>query len=441
MVPTAITILASCWLAAQAPPVEGPSTNAVGAQTKNAADELAPAVNRLIRQLDAAEKSKRDGAEADLLKLGTPILPLLPEHEGNNAAVNESTLRLTRVRTALEKLRAEEQASASKITLKGDSLLLEDVLAAFEKQSGNKITDYREQFGQPLESQPLKLDFEKTSFWPALDRTLDEAGMTLYPSSGEPGLAMVSRGQSQLPRYKRGYYAGAFRIELTEITARRDLRDPTADSLRVSLEAAWEPRLAPIALSLPGASLTAIGDDGKTLAINADTELEVSINPGEFITTIPLVLPLPPRTVSTIATLRGELMVLLPGPIEKFRFEKLQANAKGEQRRAGVKVVLDQVRQNNLVWEVRMRLVFDNPGKSLESHRTWVLHNEAYLVGADGKRVSNVGLETTRQTENEVGVAYLFDIGDVAGHTFVYETPAAITPATVEYELKDIKLP
>jgi hypothetical protein len=85
--------------------------------------------------------------------------------------------------------------------------------------------------------------------------------------------------------------------------------------------------------------------------------------------------------------------------------------------------------------------VFENPGKALESHRTWVLQNEAFLLNAAGERVSNVGFETTRQTETEVGVAYLFDIGDVAGHTFVYKTAAVVIPASVEYELRDINLP
>jgi hypothetical protein len=29
----------------------------------------------------------------------------------------------------------------------------------------------------------------------------------------------------------------------------------------------------------------------------------------------------------------------------------------------------------------------------------------------------------------------------VAGHTFVYKTPAVVIPATVAFELQDIKLP
>jgi hypothetical protein len=445
MLTTAISLLAGCLLTGQAPAARADDAPTAKADAKAAptaeADELTPVVTRLIRQLDAAEKAKRDGAEADLLKLGTRILPLLPDPAGDDAAVSEVKLRLTRVRTQLEKLRAEEQAGASRITFKGATISLDELIEAFEKQTGNKLIDHREQFGQQGDAKSLKLEFEKAAFWPALDQALDVAGMTVYNFTGEPGLALVSRSPTQLPRYKRAYYAGAFRIETTEITARRDLRDPQADALRIHLEAAWEPRLAPIALSQPGDALSVIGDDGKELELNPETELDVTINPGDAVATIPLILPLPPRTVNSIAKLRGALAVLLPGPIETFRFEKLQAASKGEQKKGGVKVALDQVRQNNLVWEVRMRLVFENPGKALESHRTWVLQNEAFLLNAAGERVPNVGFETTRQTETEIGVAYLFDIGDVAGHSFVYKSPAVVIPATVEYELRDIILP
>jgi hypothetical protein len=50
-------------------------------------------------------------------------------------------------------------------------------------------------------------------------------------------------------------------------------------------------------------------------------------------------------------------------------------------------------------------------------------------------------LETTRQSENEVGVAYLFDVEEITDHTFVYKTPAVLLDVAVPYELHDIALP
>lgn len=423
MLNAAVCMLAGCLLAAQVDANQG---------------DLAPTVARLVRQLDASEKAKRDEAEQELLKLGGDVLPLLPESERASAEVK---LRLARVRTQLETLRGEEQVKGREISLAGDALSLQDVIAAVAKQTGDKLVDFREEFGQQADPKTIKVQLDKVPFWPALDQILDAAGMTVYEYAGEPGLALVNRAGGQRARYNRGTYAGAFRIEATELTARRDLRDPNGQSLRLAVEVAWEPRLQPIAITQAADAVKAVGDTGMALSSMPDGELEATINPGESSVQVPIVFSLPPRQTAKIATLQGAFDVLLPGPVEEFRFEKLQAGGKGEQRRAGVKVIVDQVRQNNLVWEVRTRVVFDKPGQALESHRTWVLHNEALLRSPSGETINYAGLETTRQTDNEVGVAYLFDVADIAGHTFIYKTPAVLMNTSVPYELRDIPLP
>ena len=131
----------------------------------------------------------------------------------------------------------------------------------------------------------------------------------------------------------------------------------------------------------------------------------------------------------------------MPGQIETFEFGELE-NAKAvQQQKAGVTVVLDQVRKNVDVYEVRLRVKFDKAENALESHRNWVYRNEAYLLDAAGKRLENAGLQATRQDADEVGVAYLFDVENLKGCKFVYKTPAVIVKMPVPYELKDIELP
>jgi hypothetical protein len=71
-----------------------------------------------------------------------------------------------------------------------------------------------------------------------------------------------------------------------------------------------------------------------------------------------------------------------------------------------------------------------------------VFQNLSYLVDKDGKHIDNAGLETTHQSQNEVGLAYVFDLpGGLDGLSWIYETPAAIVDLPVEYEIKDIDLP
>jgi hypothetical protein len=407
--------------------------------------DLAPQVRRLVRELDATEKSRRDTAEEQLLKLGPAALSLLPEGEQASAegASAEVELRLARIRNRLEQLRGEASVQASSVTLSGEALPLASVISSFEKQSGNKIVDFREQFGQQPTERTLKLQLDKVPFWPALDQVLDHAGMTIYPYSGDGGLALVNRSPNEGPRYNRGSYSGAFRFEATEITAHRDLRNPQSPQLSLQLQVAWEPRLAPIVLLQPADAVRAVDDRGKPLALSGpDSEPEISINPEVCAVDLPVAFAAPQRSVARIASLHGKLNALLPGPLATFRFDKLGPAAKGQKRQGGVTVVLEQVRRNNLVWEVRIRVVFDKAGRALESHRTWVLRNEAYLESPDKKTIRHAGLETTRQAENEVGVAYLFDVeGDLTDYTFVYKTPTAIIPVPLEYDLKDLPLP
>jgi len=410
------------------------------ATAEKAAGDLAPQVRKLVRELDAAEKSRRDAAEEQLLKLGPAALSLLPEGDQTSAEVE---LRLARIRNRLEQTQGEASVQASSITLAGEALSLADAIAGFEKQSGDKLIDFREQFNQQAAEKTLKLDLAKTPFWPALDQMLDQAGMTIYPYSGEAGLALVNRSSNEAPRYKRGSYSGAFRFEAMEITARRDLRSPQPPQLSLQMQVAWEPRLAPIVLLQPADAVLAIDDQGKPLTLSGpESEPEIPINPDASAVDLTVAFNAPERSATRIASLHGKLNAVLPGPITTFRFDKLGPSAKGQKRQGGATVVLEQVRRNNLVWEVRMRLVFDKAGRALESHRTWVLRNEAYLESPDKKTIRYAGLETTRQAENEVGVAYLFDVeGDLKDHTFVYKTPTAIIQVSLEYDLKDIPLP
>ena len=91
---------------------------------------------------------------------------------------------------------------------------------------------------------------------------------------------------------------------------------------------------------------------------------------------------------------------------------------------------------------MRVRVSYDEANNALESHRGWIFDNEAYIVDSKGEKVTNVGLQSTRQDKNEAGVAYLFAIPDgLKGCSFVYKTPALILNLPIKYELKNIQLP
>jgi hypothetical protein len=329
--------------------------------------------------------------------------------------------------------------------LSAKEMPLADVFAAIEKQTGNKLIDNRQQDGNGNDgaANGITIDLKAEPFWPAIDQILDHANLGVYSYGGEDALSIVTRASDEKPRHGAAYYAGPFRIEILEIQSQRNLRQPQRQSLKLQMEVAWEPRLRPIALSQPAADVVATTDSGAQLEVaQPDAVLDVEVPTGTQAAEIVLPFALPPRDAKRITTLRGKLRALVPARQVKFQFDDLAHAAGKSERRGGVQVTLDDVRKNNAIWELHMRLALDEDSEALQSHRGWAFQNLSYLVGKDGEQIDNAGFETTRQTANEVGVAYLFDLPEgLEGLTWVYETPAAIVELPVEYELKDIELP
>ncbi|MGD0516845.1 MAG: hypothetical protein ABSA26_04855 [Thermoguttaceae bacterium] len=412
-----------------------------GEPSPSASDDLKQEIRRLVHELDSDELAQRNAAEEALIGKGPAALDLLPEPTDRASA--EVRERLARVRQKLQQAAVLSSAKPSLITLDAESMPLSKVLSALEEQSGNKIVDYRERFGQSATDPALKVHFHKTPFWQALDQVLDQANLTVYPFGDEPGLNIVERALGQTLRVRNAVYAGPFRFEPTRLDARRDLSNPKASVLRLTIEAAWEPRLKPISLVQRLSDVQAVDDRSGRLNVESE-EAEIEVPAEGLKSAVELTLPfaLPPREVNKITRVKGKITASIPGRIEEFRFDDLLKAKNVEKHLAGVTVTLEQVRRNNDAWEVFVRARFDEPGDALASHRGWIFRNEAYLQGADGKPIAYDTMETTLQTKNEVGVSYIFVLDKPpANMKFVYKTPGAIIGAGVEYELRDLKLP
>ncbi len=229
--------------------------------------------------------------------------------------------------------------------------------------------------------------------------------------------------------------------------------------MTVTVEAAWEPRLRPIILLQRMADVSAVDAAGRPLPV-ADPQAILEATAGGTASAVKLALAFVPPSdgARQIASLKGKLTATLPGRIETFRFRDLTAAKNVKRRIAAATVTLEQVRKSSHkaatgsrvpddraateTWEVRIRVRFDDAGNALESHRTWIFDNPAYLEGPDGKTIAPDGYETTAQSENEVGVAFFFTVSKpIDQYSFVYKTPGSIITRGYEYELKDIPLP
>ncbi len=418
-------LLVSCLLAAQLP----------------AEDPLQITVRRLVRQLDAPRLVERDEAEAKLIGLGPDVVRLLPSVSERTPA--EIKQRLQRVRQKLECTVARSAGNPSLVTLQARAEPLSQILTAITRQTGNKIVDARQQAGNLQDDPHVSVDFQRIPFWPALDQVLDQVGLTVYPYGEADAISVVARPKGQGSRVKRGVYCGPFRLEPIRVLSERDLREPANQSLRLTLEVLWEPRLKPINLKLPLAGLEIVDGQGNPLEVdNRRAELEVPVTPGVTAAELTLPLVLPSRDVKQIGRVQGVLSALLPGKMETFRFDHLTTAANAEKRIANTTVVLERVCKNEAAWEVRILVRFDQAAGALESHRGWILQNEARLEGPDGKPTAYGTMETTRQTENEIGIAYLFNLDAPPDKlTFVYKSPGASLTTSFDFTIKGIALP
>jgi hypothetical protein len=440
--------LLSLLLAAQAPadaePTDaGDEASAAAPAPALSNEELAAEVRRLVRELDAVELAAREAAEQQLVDLGGAALPHLPEPSDRMSA--EVKERLSRVREKLQHLASAAVVEPTSVTLKTSGEPLSKVFEAIAAQTGNKLQDYRTELGQDARDPKLTLDLEAVPFWAAVDKILDESDSTIYAYADDltDALAVVDRPLEERPRLGRpAGYAGPLRLEATRVSAEIDPRQEMGGYLELELQALWEPRLRPISFQHYIGEIEALDEDGQAIAVQSeDSALEVTVQSGEHAKDLRIPLALAGNTSERIATLKGRLVALLPGQVETFVFDDFK-KANQSLRKANVTVTLESVRRNNEVWSVRVRVKYDDAAGALESYLDWVYSNVAYLEDPSGKRIDFDGSETTRRTENEAGMAYVFGIeGSVKGYKFVYETPSVIVPLDIAYELKDIPLP
>ncbi len=409
-----------------------------GASPTPPADPAAQ-VKQLVLQLDAREKAVREAAEQSLLDLGPTALDHLPEPTARMSA--EVKQRLARVRTKLEKTLADSHKETTRVTLSGE-MTLADAVKAIEQQTGNRLYLSLSD-DDAVDDTKLTFDIKDEPFWQALDKVLDQAQLSVNAYGDQPGLALTRRGDMGAPRIGRAVYVQAFRIAPLDISATRDFASGVGNIMQLQLEAAWEPRLAPIVVTLPMADLAATDDQGNALSIQGgEQELEIPIGPGQSNVTLPVNFSLPSRSAQKLASLQGKLNALLPGRQETFSFTKIDKAKKTSQTKAGVTVTIDEVWKNNDAWEVRVLTRFEDAAGSLQSHLNWVFNNEAKLLAPNGEEIPYDSLETTSENENEIGMAYIFAREQgLSDHTFVYRTPTSVTEVTLEFEIKDLELP
>lgn len=415
------------------------------APVAGAADATADKVRALVRELDAPQRAARDDAERRLLELGRAALPHLANLPSGASA--EMLLRVNRVRATLYRTQAAASLGGSRVTLDVKDAPLPQVLEAFEKQTANKLHDFRRQFGQQAGDIRVTLKLDGAPFWQAVDELCAATGLEVYHFAGHDGLALVA--STAVPALdaavkKPVVYAGAFRLEARRLVASRDASGTAPGELQIVWDTAWEPRLKPLFFTVGAARLSAVDDVGVTLSAR-NPELVVELPPQGKACRVEMsaAYNLPPvRKAQKLAELKGEIDVLLPAELHTFRFHELERGDVREERAGAVSVTLERVRSSDGTVAVPVRIKYDNAANALESHRAWFYKNPAYLEAADGARTEPGSIELLRQSENELTLNLIFaPEGDWRGQTLVYATPADIVVLPIAFAFRDLPLP
>jgi hypothetical protein len=395
-------------------------------------------VNQLVERLDAPKLEARQAAEDGLIKLGPRILPLLDALKGGSPERKE---RVEHIRSKLQEAREASNLGASKVTLKGQGIRLTEALQKLQTQTGNLITDLREQEGVEATNPSLDLDIEDKPFFEALDTVCKLAELTPNFYTGDTSIGLMA---GKPPAGALVQYAGPFRIAFRQIASARDLQAGTSTA-NLQFEVAWEPRLRPMLLALKAEELEIVDDQGKKVEPQVMEEsTNVVLRPENPAAEMNINANAPERSARQLKTVKVKADVSVPASLKTFRFRTIDVKKEAVQKQGDVSVTLEGTEVDEQVWKVNVVVAYPGGGEAFESYRQGLFNNRLWLQKADGSRFEhNGGFSNTASDEGKLGFEYLFvdAPGKPADFGLVYETPSKVQTIPLEFTFKDVPLP
>jgi len=401
-------------------------------------------VSQLVERLDAEKPEARDAAEAALIALGARALPILADAEKSGSA--DRRARLAKIRTAL--LAAQDDKAnhgASLVTIKGTGIRLTEAIKRLQTETGNTITDLREQSGADVTNPAVDLDIDKRPFLEALDIVAEKAGVTLSFFTGDGSIGLMAGMPSGGPTMAKPMvlYPGPFRVQFKQIVAVRDFLTG-ARTASAQFEVAWEPRLRPMLLAVKADQIAIVTDEDKPVApaVTEQTD-DVALSPGNPAAEMNLSLTAPDRSAKELKSIQVKAEVTIPAALKTFRFKSLEAK-EAVLKEGDIAVTLESTTVEEQVWKVNIAVAYPGGGPAFESYRQGLFNNRIWLQKADGSRFEhNGGLNNSGNDAGKISFEYLFvDVpGKLADYGLVYETPSKVIPIPLEFEFKKVPLP
>ena len=416
-----------------------PTLRQTFAQTEEV--ETMGAVARLVKLLTADDISQRDAAEQAMTELPVEALDFI--EVPNQDATTDFIDRLTRARRALEKKAVEKTLKASQVTLQG-TFTIRKVLEQLQVQTDNHV-ELPQEIEANIGDIEIELDVVDGSFWDVVNIVLAEGDLNVDPYGGDTGRMQLQSSSAQQEDAEKNdgppnSTTGLLYVEADRVTSTRNFRNPLANFTTIDLLVRWEPRVTPISIELETASLKIIDDQGQSIPPTRKTNISAVVQPEIPELNFPIVTALIPRDVKQLDSIKGKISATLPGRRETFTFRDLGELKSGvEQTKSGATVTWHGYEKNESLYAVTVELSFDSESNSLDSHLGWAYDNQVLLV-RDGESFESVASESITQKGQQLKVLYLFE-EDPALCELVYKTPAAIVKVSLDFELKNIKVP
>jgi hypothetical protein len=400
--------------------------------------DLKKQVDGLLDQLASTEASKRATAVANLLRLGTDILPYLP---GPDAKLpGEQKKQIDEIRKTLQDALARKDLAPRRCTIRDRTIALKAALDQLAKQTGIQVDDRTEE----KSSLTLKLDLQNSTFWQALDTIAKEADLRVSFFQKDSTIALTDGPYKETPIS----YDGLFRTTVNRVDLGQDYRTDM-HTLAVQLQIAWEPRFQPIFLDSPPEELTARDDKDHVLTIPESGKGRFPVG-RPLAVDVPLRIEAPRRSADKLSELKGTISVVGPSKLLSFTFDKLADKPSGrKETKEGVTVTLRDFQVEPERWAVGIALDYPPDTPDFESFESWLVNNEIFLQKADGKtKISaNGGYEIMEQAGHRAVMIYRFiedekvTLGKPSDWKLVYRTAGAIIRLPVHFEFRDLLLP
>ena len=402
---------------------------------------------QLVERLDAPKLETRDAAEKALIGLGARALPLLPEV--TKATPAERKERLERIVQALREAGEEANLGASKVTIKGKGIRLSEAVRQLQAQTGNAITDLREQLGTDVTNPAFDLEIVDMPFFEALDLVAQKADLALNFFTGDKSIGLQAAparppGSPAAPdKIPYVVYTGPFRVMFKQIFVSRDLQTDMG-SANAQFEVAWEPRIRPMLMALKAEELEIVDDQGNKVEPAVMQEsTDIVLRQENPVAELNMNMIAPDRKSLKLAKIKIKADVTVPASFRIFRFPNL-ASKNVEQKQGDIVVKLEDTEVDEQVWKVHVVVAYPGGGPAFESYRQGLFNNSLWLQKADGSRFAwDGGYSNTASDQGKLGFEYLFveAPGKPSDYQFVYETPSKVLTIPLEFEYKDVPLP